>query len=33
MPVDLIWGIPEEATAKTQIADEYVQKVRLDTEG
>ena len=32
MPVDLVWGIPEGETEKTQNADEFVQKVRRDTE-
>jgi transposase InsO family protein len=32
MPVDLVWGIPEGETAKTQTANEFVQKVQRDTE-
>jgi len=32
MPVDLIWGIPDEEREKVQNVNEYVQKVRLDTE-
>jgi len=32
MPVNLICDIPEGETGKTQIAEEYVQKVRQDTE-